>query len=124
MMTAARMFDVLTQYPFPGAVVSLRSPDDGNPHERLVVSLPPDITMLYYATGWWVLSSRTVPAEMPRTDTPDAGECDRIHAEIRRVLVLAQEPAPSWAEIKADCVGPKVRKFHFYQNAEIGLKHR
>jgi hypothetical protein len=84
--------------------VSLRPPDDGNPHERLAVSLPPDITMLYYATGWWVLSDRTIPVEFPKfSNLPDE---DLAHWEIRRVLSVLADPSPTWEQIKADCVGP------------------
>jgi len=96
MMTPDRMLDVLTQHPFPGAS-DVRSVVLGC---HMVIAGQ----RLVYSDDEWLTDDRTIPVAFPEFgNLPDE---DRAHAEIRRVLAVLADPSPTWAEIKADCVGP------------------
>ena len=80
-MTADRMLDVLTQYPFPGAA-DVRSTVHGC---HMVIA---GRRLIYSAEGW-MTGTRTIPATWPAFDSCDDG--DRAHSEIRRLLITLDE---------------------------------
>lgn len=90
-MTPDRMFDALTQYPFPGMSGLCQSGDirGGDVGFRL------DGAFWRYAGAAWLVGDRTIPVEWPKFGNLDDG--DRAHVEIRRVLAVIGKTAPSTA---------------------------
>ncbi len=99
MITPSTLAIILQGAPFPGAVFTV------TPGGAAIDITADGATITFCEGAWFAAERRTTPAHLSFTATPTAAQ---VHAEIRRVLSVLAEPSPTWAEIKADCVGPEL----------------
>ena len=100
MLTPDQLFGILAARPFPGAV-DLRMTSGA-------CCFTVEGVAIGYTHNGWLVFGRVIPDEWP-IPLDFVSDAERVHAEIRRVLAIVNapaEPSPTWAEIKADCVGP------------------
>ena len=99
-MTVLQIFGILAARPFPGSV-DLRMSNGA-------CCFTVEGVAIGYTHNGWLVFGRVIPDEWP-IPLDFVSDAERVHAEIRRVLAIVNapaEPSPTWAEIKADCVGP------------------
>ncbi len=99
-MMPTRVYQLLLSKPYPGAI--MREARESCARVGCALEFP-NVTITHWGSVWGD-GKRLIDAALP---DGHEGTPEQVHAEIRRVLAIVNaDPSSTWAEIKADCVGP------------------